>query len=64
MAKSGPCREEQGTGSAAPDFDAAEHWLKIAREAFETGSDVKMRAALKLIEVALYDPNKGGVGAR
>ena len=38
---------------SSPDFDAAENYLKSAREAFESGDDVRCRASCRLVAIAL-----------
>lgn len=35
------------------DFDAAEFYLRMAHEAHETGNDMRCKAALKMVAIAL-----------
>jgi hypothetical protein len=40
-------------GAPLINFVSAEHFLALAKEAYETGNDIRFRACRKLIAVAL-----------
>ena len=59
MEKSNPSQDAQGTGSENLDFDSAEMFLAMAREAYESKDEKSFIVARKMFMVALGIQDEG-----